>query len=410
MSQTASPQLTPVAPESRIVLLDILRGFALFGVLWSNLNDHYGTTEAANGLDRALAWIQQWLIEERFYTLLGFLFGIGFAIQLRRADARDADARNIFVRKMFVLLIIGVLHGLLIWRGDILTEYALLGFLLLAYRKLSTRGLLLAAAATYVGLQYLVKIGFGLTQMTYLFRRPPNPLAAWAYAHGSYTQVMPIRVQEYLAWYETWGFVVFPAFLTLFVLGLWAERTGVLSRVRESRWVGRAFWIAVACAVVALLIGDKVYTWWPFARPTGWRDFHFWTLRDVVVGIPDRLLVWGSSAAYALGLTFLALRPRAARVLAPLGAVGRMTLTTYLTQSVVCTLLFYGYGLGWYGRVGFTGMFAITVVLFACQLAASAWWTRRFRFGPVEWFWRSLAYGRKQPMTSAAPSGSAVLP
>jgi len=299
-----------------------------------------------------------------------------------------------------VLLLIGVGHGMLIWKGDILTEYALLGFLLIFYRKLSPRGLLMAAAATFVTLQYLVKAVFFVFKLNYLFRRPPNPLTGWAYAHGGYAQVLPIRIHEYLAWYETWGAVVFPAFLTLFVLGLWAERAGLFSRLQDARWVRRALLIAIASVVVGALLGDRVMKWWPFVRPTSLLDLHFWSLRDIAIDLPERLMTWGAAAAYALAMTLVALRAGSARLLAPIAAVGRMPLTTYLTQSIVCTLLFYGYGLGWYGHVGFTGMLAITVVLFGVQLAASAWWVRRFRFGPVEWCWRSLAYLRKQPMTS----------
>jgi uncharacterized protein len=106
--------------------------------------------------------------------------------------------------------------------------------------------------------------------------------------------------------------------------------------------------------------------------------------------------------AYACILLLIWQRPRGERVLRPLAATGRMALTTYLTQSIVCTLLFYSYGLGWYGTVGFTGMFLITLILFACQMAASTWWLARFRYGPAEWGWRTLAYGRAPAMQNTA--------
>jgi len=106
----------------------------------------------------------------------------------------------------------------------------------------------------------------------------------------------------------------------------------------------------------------------------------------------------GTSIAYACVFLLLSQRPRAARLVRPLAAAGRMGLTTYLTQSVVCTVLFYSYGLRWYGTVGFTGMLVITLVIYACQMVVSTWWLKRFRFGPAEWLWRKLTYGDVGPM------------
>jgi uncharacterized protein len=119
-----------------------------------------------------------------------------------------------------------------------------------------------------------------------------------------------------------------------------------------------------------------------------WRRFVFSAL--------DTTIPMGLAYGALLVLAFQTMR--GARLLAPLAAAGRMALTTYLTQSVVSTFLFYSFGLRWFGRVGYTGMFTITVVLFSMQMAASAWWLKRYRFGPVEWLWRTLTYGRAPAM------------
>ena len=118
------------------------------------------------------------------------------------------------------------------------------------------------------------------------------------------------------------------------------------------------------------------------------------------------LAVWSMTAIYACAMILLHQREGWAQRLRPLAAVGRMTLTTYLSQSVVCTLLFYRYGVGWFGRRGYTDMFVIACLLFASQMIASTWWLARYRFGPVEWAWRSLTYWRRQPMRlpSRAPA------
>jgi uncharacterized protein len=107
-------------------------------------------------------------------------------------------------------------------------------------------------------------------------------------------------------------------------------------------------------------------------------------------------------------LALLTSFPAWARRLQPLAATGRMSLTTYLSQSLISVVLFYHYGFGWYGHVGYDGMFAITMVVFALQMAGSMWWLRQFRFGPVEWFWRSIAYGKLQPMRRRAEAARFV--
>src|SRR5262245_11226297 len=177
--------LSPTAAADRIGFLDQLRGFAMFGVLWSNLNDWYGTTGPATSLDRALAWTQGSFIEGRFYTLLGFLFGIGFALQLDRTRGNDGASLRLFYRRMLVLLCFGVFHWVFIWRGDILTTYALLGFALVLYRRVPTNRLLGWALITaYVGpvIARTILVSLRLQAV------PPDPhsVQEWLYAHGSY--------------------------------------------------------------------------------------------------------------------------------------------------------------------------------------------------------------------------------
>ena len=145
-----SANLAPVGPDERIHALDLLRGWALFGVLWSNLNDWYGTATPVTRLDYALSWTQQYLIETRFYSLLVILFGIGFGIQLTRANDLGIDVRNTYYRRSAALLAIGVVHGTLIWGGDILTIYALVSFALVMFRTATNRQLVIAASLLYV--------------------------------------------------------------------------------------------------------------------------------------------------------------------------------------------------------------------------------------------------------------------
>jgi uncharacterized protein len=395
-----------VSGAERVLLLDVLRGLAMFGVLWSNLNDWYGTTDPVTGLQHALAWTQEWLIESRFYSLLAFLFGMGFAIQLTRAELRGMDVRAMFCRRMAALLGIGIVHGVLIWRGDILTAYALVGLLLVVFRRLSPRALVVWAAALLVVSPYVVRavvIGFGVT-----FPKPPDPRQVDAvYAHGTFTQIMSMGARGYLFWYRRWPLNVFPPFLALFLLGLAAVRVNLLDRLMGARrQLIRILAASIVATVVLGYLAAHLPNWWPPAKtPPALMDalFRVRTFRPMVIVTISHLMMWSNACAYAAAMALLVSIPAWARRLQPLAAAGRMSLTTYLTQSLISVTLFYHYGFGLYGRVGYDGTLGITLTVFTLQMWASVWWLRRFRFGPMEWLWRSAAYGKVQPMRRREP-------
>ena len=391
--------LEPVAPSERIQALDLLRGWAMFGVLWSNLNDWYGTTEETTRFDRILSFSQEWLVESRFYTLLCFLFGIGFGIQLMRATERGTSLQRTYVRRSAALLAIGLIHGLLIWRGDILTLYALVSFSLLLFRDSTPRQQLAWAAGIALFSSEVITRVRWLAGQRYMVPREPATTANWIYAHGKYGQIAQQRVHDFADWWGRWGLVTYFAVLAMFLVGVWAIRSGFARRVFSEPRTTRRF--LAGCVVVALvgyaveMFGAKILIPARRVEPTTMSVMLSW--RTFVVHALD-WSVEASGLAYAAALLLVFQTKGGARLLAPLAATGRMALTTYLTQSVVCTTLFYSYGFRLTGRVGYTGMFVITVVLFAVQMAVSVWWLRRYRFGPVEWLWRTLTYGRAPTM------------
>ena len=396
--------LRPVAPQERIGALDLLRGWAMFGVLWSNLNDGYGTRKAVTALDHALWWTQQWLLESRFYSLLILLFGIGFGIQLIRADSRATDLRNTYYRRSAALLAIGVVHGTLIWSGDILTIYALVAFALVMFRTASTRRILVAAALLWFVGPIIVRELMFLSGLRFPLPFLSRATRTAIYAHGTWLQIERARVGEYTDWLGHFGLPSYVSILASFLIGLWSIKSGYLRRViDESRATRRLLALALVAAAIGYARWQLADTLWPLRPPPNrvagfpYPYFQYIMARQFVLKFFD----WateGTALAYACILLLIWQRPRGERLLRPLAATGRMALTTYLTQSIVCTLLFYSYGLGWYGSVGFTGMFLITLILFACQMAASTWWLARFRYGPAEWVWRTLTYGRAPAM------------
>lgn len=403
-----STGLTPVAPNERVHALDMLRGWALFGVLWSNLNDWYGTAKPVSALDRALSWSQDYLLESRFYSLLILLFGIGFGIQLVRATSRSIDVRNTYYRRSAVLLGIGVIHGCLVWNGDILTIYALVSFALVMFRTATNRQLVIAAGFLYFVGQWMVFDLVFLAGLRYVVRSGDMD---FLFARTSWLQIERIRVDDYFLWHGRYGLGIYAGILASFLMGLWAVKSGYLRRVIEIPASTRRLLIVAAIATaVGYATNAYADVLWPVQQAAPgveprfpFPQFQLVMLRRAALNLLD-WAYFGGAVAYACVLLLLWQRPAGARLLRPLAATGRMGLTTYLTQSVVCTLLFYSYGLGLYGKVGFAGMLGISLILYTCQMVVSTWWLRRFRFGPAEWLWRKLTYGEVPPMRLAVPN------
>jgi uncharacterized protein len=368
-----------------VPLIDVLRGVCLFGVLWSNLNDWYIASDPVTSLDHALRWTQDWLIESRFYSMLGFLFGIGFGIQLTRAAQRGQDVAKLFLRRMTILLVFGVVHGLLIWQGDILHTYALLGFALVLFRRLSPRKLLIAAASVWLLLSFLLtRI---VAALHWSWPQFPFEHAIWVYTHGTWAQIVTQGAKQFLYMFWRWSLFTFPSFLALFILGLWAVRVSLINRLTRRRAL-------TLCSLLAALICWAAAQYLVLKTNPSWNWIRFCL---------DDATTWANSAVYALIFTLLMSFPLIAKRLQPLAALGRMTLTTYLVQSLICTTLFYHWGLGLMGKTNYTGMLVVAMILFSLQIVFSSWWLKRNRFGPMEWLWRSLAYGKRLQNRLLAP-------
>lgn len=389
---TAPATLAPIQQSERIHILDILRGFAIFGILAVNIGGFaapiflpgYTPPAAATRLDALAHNLVLILAEGKFYTIFAFLFGLGFSVQLARAETKGRDIRSFYPRRLVVLFIIGVLHSILFWTGDILRLYALLGFVLLLFRRRSNRTLLVWAGVFYALSFVLIALFGGPTGSGTAI--PGYDLVGMA--RGFYTGPSYLDVVVFQAILSPFTFVFLllaqgASVMALFLLGLLAGRAGVFEHLPENRplW-RRGLWMGLAAGVAggALLLTDS-----PWLTSLGY------TLSGP-----------GLAAVYICGLSLLSLRAAGARLLSPLGAVGRMALTNYVLQSVICTLLFGGFAFGLYERVGAAGLLAITALIYAAQIPLSNWWLRRYRFGPLEWVWRSLTYRQRQPWRVAA--------
>jgi uncharacterized protein len=372
--------LGPVSQGERVATLDVLRGFALFGVLLAYTFWSLGTApeETWTPVDRALAWMQETFVDGKFMTLFSFLFGLGFAIFLDRASARSADPVPIYRRRLLVLLVIGLVHALTLRDGDILAPYAILGFFLLPFRGSSSRGI---AVAIVVCLLLPPVAKWVLARAGVSF--PPRPSEAglgwfgvrWAYVRYWYV-VNPI----------SW-----PYNLALFLAGMWAGRRRLFENVPSSANLFRAM------LLLGPLVGFGAYALLRAAgrtSPTPGRQFCtelLWTAHWI-----------GLAAFYAAAIALVMRKPPWPRVTKWLGAVGRTALTNYLMQAGLIVPICFAFGL--WDRVTPRLAFLLAVIVGLFQTFASVWWLKRFHFGPAEWLWRSLTYGRKQPMRITRPA------
>ena len=394
-NQTASTvAMRPVQQSERIHILDILRGFAIFGILAVNMAG-FATAAFLPGYEppASVPWtdtLAQNLVlffaEGKFYTIFAFLFGLGFAVQLARAEAKGKDIRSFYPRRLLVLFGFGVLHSILFWTGDILRLYAVLGFALLAFRKRSNRTLLIWAGALFA-LSFVILgfLGAPGGKETAIPGFDIVGMARAAYTSSSYLDVLGFQTLASPLSFLILLVIQGPSVMALFLLGLIIGRLHFFERLPEHRPVlWRVLWIGL----VVGLIGNSLFV---FAENDWLASLGF------TIGAP------ALAAFYVGGLSLLSLRARGARLLAPLGQVGRMALSNYVLQSVICAILFGGFGLGLYEEVGAAGLLGLTSVIYLAQIPFSVWWLNRFQFGPIEWLWRSLTYGKRQPWRASQP-------
>ncbi|MCY1044984.1 DUF418 domain-containing protein [Corallococcus sp. bb12-1] len=424
-----SAEARPVESSERLALLDTLRGFALCGVFISNVmvwfsgrvflpREQVLTAMNSASLADTVTWQAfSMLVGGKFITLFSFLFGLGFAVQMGRAEARGASITPLYVRRLGVMLVMGLAHLFLIWYGDILSTYAVLGFGLLLFRGRSNRTLLISALLFALGWSV---VGVVILKLPQLLADTPEAGAAivkaanensaaikartlTAFTHGSWLDATKAASSFFFRDYLPLLLVITLPTFGRFLLGLLAGKRRIFHDVPQHL---RLFRRLLGWGLVAGVIGSgsglvlqqlmlkQVFT--PETLPT-WVSFAVAPLRN--------LGELGFAAVYVSGITLLFQRATWQRALGLLAPVGRMALTNYLSQSIISVLFFYGYGLGFITKLGPAACVAYCLVVFCVQGVWSHLWLSRFRFGPAEWVWRSLTYGKAQPMRRDDASG-----
>ncbi len=391
----------PTDPRTRIRSVDAVRGFALFGVLLVNMyNFGAYSTEWTGMVDRIAFTAMHSVFETKSWRLFSFLFGFGFALQMLKAETQAAGSLWFYFRRLVILFVIGMAHALF-YDGDFLMQYAALGLILVAFRKVRKRALLALAlvllAAFPVG-NMIVSLSddepFAQSEETQSLaeRREGHPyLGSLADVFEANAPVIPPRIWSNLHSPES-SLAVF----AMFLLGLYVGRSRILHDVPQHlplirKVFGWGVGIGVTGATAEWLLG-QYFGYAVFSENTASSEIQF---------LGDILFAYGSTAlalGYAAGIVLLAQGQNWMPVVRSLENLGKLALTVYLSGTVMFTMLFYGYGFGQIFLIGPAGTTAYAILFFTIQVVFCAWWLRRFRFGPMEWVWRSLTYRKVQPL------------
>jgi uncharacterized protein len=405
----------PLAERDRIAALDVLRGFALLGIFIMNMPGFSHSifalpTPPATALDAVVAALRDLLFAGKFNLLFGFVFGIGFATQMARledaerahaarlgAAPRRHRAAQIYLRRLAFLAVVAGVHAMLLWPGDVLVVYAIVGLLLLALRRLDDRGFAILIVAC------LLFPALAETARTTMFSPTTETIVAFeleqfeasndrAFGHGSFVDAVRETARVF-AWNTRSPFGLFTtlAFCVQMATGIFAGyvvgRRGWPARhagAGPPRLVAIAFAIAVVGNAIALVGADAL------AAALGAAPAVF------VAALARTLGRAALAACYALAVVRLVGAGAVPHWLRPLQLAGRMPLTNYLLQTLLASFCFYGWGLGWWGRADPAFETALAIALFVCiQLPFSALWLARHRAGPLESLWRFFTYGSR---------------
>jgi len=385
--------IAPVRPADRVDSIDVVRGIALFGVMAVNVLTEFHESlfqqflprvAESNELDRLTELFAQYGLNMKAFSLFSFLFGIGLAIQYERLS-RHGSATRWLVRRLAVLLAFGLIQFYLIWNGDILTEYALAGFVVLPFLQ-APRWLLGVSACVFL-LFYVVMPFTALTI--------PWPTQAWfrqhvAEANFAYGQASFLASHRF-SFHEVADIVplhlsLFARTVGLFLVGALTWRAGMLKDPRAHRRT------IITLALVFISAGALL----TYADGTN-LAMHVFTMR-VLGHIVERTAPATLALGYCATIVWLVEFTPARVALRAFAPLGRMAFSNYIAQSLIFSVLFYGFGLGLYGRIGPAASLVVGTSVYVAQMVVSTWWLRHYRFGPLEWLWRTLMYGRRQPM------------
>lgn len=395
---------SPINARERIVSLDIIRGFALFGIFLANIPHFqwpviqaqlYALPIEYAAADRWIRMLFDMFIETKFFSIFSFLFGLGFYLFMQRAEEKGFRVYRLFTRRLIVLALFGLLHLVFLWYGDILLTYACAGFLLMLFYKCKPKTIVIWMVAMMSFIMLIMAINFLVLPETLelliieLQAEGADKIEAAidTYQHATYWTWLSYRfANEVIPILKDLPSSMLVAFF-MFLVGLYAGKRGYFSAVEQHLpFIKRVCWIT---AVIGLPMTITVML------------LHIGVLDDgasLDFKIQMITLLSGPLIAmfYISAILLLLRQQRWHRWLRPFGSAGRMALTNYIMQTCVGVGIFTG--LGYFGVLNLRAGILLCFIVFLLQIVFSHYWLQRYRFGPLEWVWRTLTYGNVQPL------------
>ena len=392
--------LQPTGLGERIRVLDFLRGFSLFGVLLVNMTLFKTTLfnyprrmlDYADVTDQWISLIIQIFISGKFISVLSFLFGLGFFLFAERAGEKGLSVVPLYLRRLFSLFLFGLLHLVFIWNGDILHTYALAGLALLWLRNKSMQSLrrwmvfffvlstIMITLAAWIEF-WVLNMGEEILQQ----QRLMGKMALDTYAFGTFFEISRFRVFVELPNMAISLLYTVPFVLVLFLAGFYAGRRNVFRDIEGNLIFIRSVW-TVSGLIGILLTVFYVCLELQILLPGP-------ALTIILLEVSKHISAIFLSFFYMSSLLLLLSSQKISHtLLAPLANLGRMALTNYLLQSFICVFIFYGFGLGYLGKVSLSQVLLLTMVIYILQVVFSNYLLKRYSFGPMEWVWRRITY------------------
>ena len=416
MSQNRS---MPVAPQERIIALDFLRGFALLGILLMNIQS-FSMPHAAylnpaaygdlTGVNRWVWIVAHILADNKFMTIFSILFGAGIVLITQKAEQKGHSAAKLHYKRTFWLLLFGLAHAYLLWHGDILVTYALVTLVVFLFRKLSPRwllvlGMLAFSMATLLNMATAVSLPNFPHEALAGFQADWEPSAEMiaeetaVYQSGWLAQ-MAHRIPSAIAM-QTAAFLFWGSWRAggLMLIGMALYKLGVLTAERSNQFYRNLLLAGFGLGLPLVIIGivrNFAAAWsLEYARFSG-SQFNYWGSLGVSLG-------------YIAIIILVVKSGKLVGIIRPFSAIGRTALSNYLFQTIVATFIFYGHGFGLFGQVERIWQLFIVFCIWGVQLIISPIWLHYYQFGPAEWLWRTLTYGKLQRMqTKPTPRKAAA--
>ena len=407
--------LTPVQSTEREIFMDVLRGFAILGIFIANLNGFswYSDQSKATGpyllpaADDTMSFLHHMFIEGKFYSIFSLLFGWGIALQFKRADAKGINAAPIVRRRLFFMLLLGAIH-LLIWPGDIVFFYALLGFILIPLRKFSNKTLLITGVILVLSpmLLYWLKMTWpvlnypadlmtkaGIKVDSAIMNVQSEEQFMKIMNEGNWFDQLKMNISGFFFRYQYLFFISrIPKVLGVFLIGYVIGRSDFYKNIAQHKKL--LFWIIGG----GLALGLPANYFLAYYMSNHMRDYFQLKTKGLYQTIVYALGVVPLALAY-VGLFMLSFQTMVGKkILSLLAPVGKMAFSNYLLHSLIGNFVFLGAGLGYMGKVGPVYYTIFGVGVFILQIILSTIWLKYFNYGPVEWLWRSATYKKWQPM------------